>query len=127
MSAIDQESYGRDYLVPALESVDEEKIKEIESIALADEDLTKSILSSDGQLALANIRYKDNEDTQESRIEVADSILNLRDSLRAKYPNTQIYAVGGPLFEKASLEAREADNSLYAIAFCLGTALFGFA
>ena len=83
MNAIDQESYGRDYLVPALESVDEEKIKEIETIALADEDLTKSILSSDGQLALANIRYKDNEDTQESRIEVADSILNLRDSLRA--------------------------------------------
>ena len=28
------------------------------------------------------------------------------------------------MFEKASLEAREADNSLYAIAFCLGLALF---
>ena len=124
MSAIDQDSYGRDYLVPALESVDEEKIQEIKSIALADEDLTKSILSFDGQLALANIRYKDNEDTQESRVEVADSILALRDSLRAKYQNTQVFAVGGPLFEKASLDSREADNMLYGIAFGLGLALF---
>ena len=124
MSAVDQETYSRDYLVPSLEGLSEKDLLEIKQIALSDEDLTKSILSPDGQMALANIRYKDNENTQETRLAVADSILALRDSLRSKYPNTGIYAVGGPLFERESVDARDKDNSLYVIAFVLGLALF---
>ncbi len=124
MGAVDQETYSRDYLVPRLEGLTKKDLQEIKKIALSDEDLTKSILSPDGQMALANIRYKDNENTQETRLAVADSILALRDSLRSKYPNTGIYAVGGPLFERESVNARDKDNSLYVIAFVLGLALF---
>ncbi len=124
MNAVDQETYSRDYLIPSLDGINQEQIKAIKAIALSDEDLTKSILSPDGQMALANIRYKDNTDTQESRLAIADSILVLRDSLRNKYPNTGIYAVGGPLFERESVDAREKDNSLYLVAFVLGLTLF---
>ena len=124
MNAVDQETYSRDYLIPPLEGLTKEDLLDINQIALADEDLTKSILSPDGQMALANIRYKDNENTQETRLAVADSIIALRDSLRSKYPNTGIYAVGGPLFERESVNARAKDNTLYLIAFVLGLALF---
>ena len=124
MNAVDQETYSRDYLIPSLEGLTKEDLLDINQIALSDEDLTKSILSPDGQMALANIRYKDNENTQETRLAVADSIIALRDSLRSKYPNTGIYAVGGPLFERESVNARAKDNTLYLIAFVLGLALF---
>ena len=124
MNAVDQETYSRDYLIPPLEGLTKEDLLDINQIALSDEDLTKSILSPDGQMALANIRYKDNENTQETRLAVADSIIALRDSLRSKYPNTGIYAVGGPLFERESVNARAKDNTLYLIAFVLGLALF---
>ena len=124
MNAADQETYSRDYLIPPLEGLTKEDLLDINQIALSDEDLTKSILSPDGQMALANIRYKDNENTQETRLAVADSIIALRDSLRSKYPNTGIYAVGGPLFERESVNARAKDNTLYLIAFVLGLALF---
>ena len=82
MNAVDQETHSRDYLIPSLDGINQEQIKAIKAIALSDEDLTKSILSPDGQMALANIRYKDNTNTQESRLAIADSILVLRDSLR---------------------------------------------
>ena len=124
MNALDQETYQRDYLVPSMSSVTQDQLIQIRKIALLDEDLTKTILSPDGEMALANIRYKDSENTQETRLGIADSILALRDSLRDQYPNTRIYAIGGPLFERESVEARTKDNSLYLIAFAVGLMLF---
>ncbi len=106
----DARRYDRDYLFPVLATLDDDDIAEIRAIALADEDLTKSILAANGKLALSQIKYRPAADTQASRLAIARTIVALRDRLRAEHPEVGIYALGGALFELEGYEAQRRDN-----------------
>jgi len=110
MSDEDTEKFGRRYLIPELENWSVELSAQVRKVAMTDEDLTKRLLSKSGDMTIANVRYKDNEDSRESRIRIAESILDLRDSLRSKYPDVRVYVVGGPLFDYDSYKASIRDN-----------------
>jgi len=110
LNAVDADLYGRDYLVPVLSGLDAEDLAQIRKIALADEDMTRSILSSRGDMALAVIKYRASRDDQETHRHIAQSVVDLRDSLREKYPNQKIYVLGGALFELDSYKAQIKDR-----------------
>lgn len=106
------EKYDRDYLIPELSSLSQTDLDEIRAIALADDDLTKSILSPTGDMALAQIKFKALVDDQDHRLSVARSVIALRDSLREDFPNVEIYVLGGVLFELDSYNAQIDDRIL---------------
>mgnify|MGYP006250116721 FL=1 len=110
MSDEDTEKFGRRYLIPELENWSVELSAQVRKLAMADEDLTKRLLSKSGEMTIANVKYKDNEDSRDSRIRIAESILALRDSLRSNYPDVRVYVVGGPLFDYDSYQASIRDN-----------------
>ena len=110
LNAVDADISGRDYLVPALEGLGDADLADIRAIALADEDLTQSILSPDGDMALAVIKYRISPDTDEARRVVGQSVIDLRDALREKYPEQTIYVLGHALFELDSYKAQIKDR-----------------
>ncbi|NQX88430.1 MAG: MMPL family transporter [Halioglobus sp.] len=110
LNAVDADIHGRDYLVPALEGLNEDDLAAIREIALADDAITQSLLSPDGDMALAVIKYRVSEDTQEARRVVGQSVIDLRDSLRERYPSQQIYVLGFALFELDSFNAQIKDR-----------------
>ncbi|MEM7078233.1 MAG: MMPL family transporter [Pseudomonadota bacterium] len=114
----------RDYLIPLLTDLDDTALTEVRRTALADEDLTKSVLSASGDMALANIKYSALPDTQDNRLAIGRSIVALRDDLRSKYPDVEIYAVGNVLFELDGYNAQIDDRTLLLpIVMILGIAL----
>ena len=120
MSDEDTEKFGRRYLIPELENWSVELAAQVRKLAMADEDLTKRLLSKSGEMTIANVKYKDNEDSRDSRIRIAESILALRDSLRSNYPDVRVYVVGGPLFDYDSYQASIRDNQfLFPLLLCL--------
>jgi len=98
-------------LLPDLAELNDEDLALIRQIALADEDITQNILSRDGEMALAVIKYKAGTDDQESRLSVARSVVQLRDSLRENYPGQEIYVLGRALFELDSYNAQIKDRN----------------
>ena len=106
----DQDTYDRDYLVPVLDGLSSADLEAIKAIALADEDLTKNLLAPEGDMTLAQVKYKAPTDDQDTRLSIAESVITLRDSLRAKYPEVQIYVLGGVLFERDSYNAQIKDS-----------------
>ena len=123
----DKELLGRNYLFPELDTLTEDDLRQIKTIALNDEDLTRNTLTSSGDFTFANIRYSLSEDTSQARLAVAESGIQLRDSLREKYPEMQIYLLGGPMFERDSYLAREKDNKvLVPLVLVVGIALLWF-
>jgi predicted RND superfamily exporter protein len=110
LNSIDAEKYDRDYLIPELSSVTAEGLNQIREIALNDEDLTKSLLSPDGDMALAVIKYKAPIDDQATRLSIAESVVALRDSLRENYPGVSTYILGGVLFELDGYNAQIKDS-----------------
>ncbi len=110
LNDVDAEKYDRDYLIPHLPEMTEADLAEVKAIALADEDLTKSILSPEGDMALANIKFQAPDDDQPRRLEIARTITDLRDDLREEFPNVQIYVLGGVLFELEGYNAQIEDR-----------------
>ncbi len=110
LNAVDADRLFRDYLVPDIDTLDAAGQAEMRATGLADEDLTSNILSSDGELALASIRFRAGLDNQELRLDVARSVVELRDSLRADYPDIDIYVLGRVLFELDSYNAAINDR-----------------
>ena len=110
LNDLDAKRYDRDFLIPELNTLDEADLARIREIALADSDLTKSLLSPSGDMALAQLKYNPGTDEQAVRLEIAQSILELRDSLRQAHPDVQIYALGGVLFEWDGYQAQIKDN-----------------
>ena len=110
LNAVDADLHNRDYLIPDLAELTEEDLVGIREIALQDEDLTQSMLSPEGDMALAAIKYKANPDDQETRRSIAQSVVDLRDSLREKYPDLTIYILGRALFELDSYKAQLKDT-----------------
>ena len=111
LNAVDADIQERDYLLPDLAELNDEDLALIRQIALADEDITQNILSRDGEMALAVIKYKAGADDQESRLSVARSVVQLRDSLRENYPGQEIYVLGRALFELDSYNAQIKDRN----------------
>jgi predicted RND superfamily exporter protein len=77
---------------------------------LNDTDLTKHLLSPEGDMALAVIKFQPNVDDQTTRLQIARSVVVLRDSLREEYPDVAIYILGGVLFELDSYNAQIKDS-----------------
>ena len=126
LNDLDAERYGRDYLIPHLDTLNEGDLAEIKAIALGDADLTKRLLSSTGDMALASIKYTA-EDEQATRLEVGRSVYALRDSLRAKYPGVEIYTLGNVLFELDGYNATVEDRTvLFPLVISLSIALLWF-
>jgi predicted RND superfamily exporter protein len=134
LNAVDANLYDRDYLVPDLTTLAAADLDAIRSIGLADEDLTKSLLSPDGELALAIVKYRPAADDKETRLRIAETVVTLRDSLRQKYPQVDIYVLGNILFELDSYKAQINDSrylgplvmaiSILLLWFCLKSLLY---
>ena len=112
LNSVDSERYQRDYLIPQLDTLTDTDLEELKLLALKDEDLTKSLLAPEGDMALAAIKYKVNVDDQQTRLDVARSVIELRDSLRADFPDVQIFVLGGVLFELDGYNAQIKDSKL---------------
>lgn len=112
LNSVDADRYNRDYLIPALDTLTTSDLAELKALALRDEDLTKSLLSPSGDMALAVVKYKTNEDSQDARLSVARSVIVLRDALRAEYPGVKIYVLGAALFELDGYNAQVKDSQL---------------
>jgi len=110
LNAVDADQLNRDYLIPDLSTLNQADLLRIREIALADEDLTKSMISPEGDLALAVIKYKATNDDQTTRLRIAESVITLRDSLRQDYPGLTIYVMGGAIFELDSYNAQIKDS-----------------
>ena len=78
-------------------------------------------------MALAQIRYKNAEDDQATRLEIARSVIALRDSLRSEFPSVDIYVLGGLMFELDGINARTKDNQvLLPLVLTIGILLLWF-
>lgn len=108
----DAKRYDRDYLIPQLGDLTEADLAELREIALADEDLTTSLLAPKGEMTLAVVKYRANEDEQATRLRIAQSVLEFRDYLRETYPDVQIYVLGNVLFELDGHNAQIKDSTM---------------
>ena len=127
LNSVEAERYDRDYLVPDLNTLEAADLEHIRYLALKDEDLTKSLLSPDGDMALAVIKYKAGTDDQTTRLRIAQTVLDLRDSLRDAHPGVEIYALGGVLFELEGYNAQIEDSQvLFPLVIGIGIALLWF-
>ena len=111
LDAVDADIHDRDYLVPELSTVTQADADAIREIALADDVLTKTMLSPQGDMALAVIKYRVSEEGKEARLDVGRSVFALRDSLREQYPGVSIYVIGHVLFELEGYNAQIKDQS----------------
>jgi predicted RND superfamily exporter protein len=110
LNAVDADIHDRDYLVPELSDLTDEDLSSIREIALQDKNLTQSMLSPEGDMALAVIKYRANTEDQEERLSIAQSVVDLRNSLREQYPDQTIYVLGRSLFELDSYKAQIKDT-----------------
>ena len=104
------ERLDRDYLVPELGDLDAAELAAVKQIALDDEELTKSLLSREGDLALAVIKFRTPDDEQSTRLNVARSAVALRNALREAYPGVEIYVLGNVTFELDGYNAQIKDS-----------------
>ena len=123
LNAVDEDLYDRKYLLPPLESLSDDDLVAVKQIALADEDLTKTQLSRDGDMALALLKYRPNSEDREERLSISRSVIALRDSLRQEHPGVEIYALGNDLFELDSYLAQIKDRTNLAPLVALSTTL----
>lgn len=127
LNSVEAERYNRDYLVPDLAMLGAGDLEQVRRLALNDDSLTKGMLAPAGDLALATIKYKASTDDQATRLAIAESVLKLRDELRADFPNVQIYALGGVLFELEGYNAQVNDSRvLFPLVVVIGVALLWF-
>ena len=123
----DSEKLGRDFFIPEYESLSSEGLPAVRELVLSNESLIESVVAPSGDMAIANIKYKVNEDIRPHRFAVAESALALRDSLREKYPGVEIYLLGNVLFEYAGYEAQSRDRlTLFPLVMVLSIALLWF-
>ena len=92
-------------------------------IAAAGEDRVKRQLARDGDMALAVLKYRQVTDELTERLDVARSVVALRDRLREDYPDVEIYTLGNDLFELDSYNAQIKDRNNLAPLVALATTL----
>ena len=123
LNAVDELIYGRQYLLPPLDDLSDDDLSVVRDVALADEDLVKSQLARDGDMALAVLKYRPGTDQLSERLEIARSVTALRDRLRGDFPGVEIYALGEDLFELDSYNAQVKDRNNLAPLVALATTL----
>ena len=74
-------------------------------------------------MALAVVKYRPATDGLTERLDVARSVVALRDRLRDDYPGVEIYTVGDDLFELDSYNAQIKDRNNLAPLVALATTL----
>ena len=109
LDAVDADIHERDYLLPELDELTAQDLVKIREIALADKDLTQSMLSPEGDMALAVIKFHATSEEQATQLRIAKTVIDLRDSLREQYPEQNIYVLGRILFEYDSYNAQIKD------------------
>lgn len=109
LNAVDADIHERDYLLPELDELTAQDLVKIREIALADKDLTQSMLSPEGDMALAVIKFHATSEEQATQLRIAKTVIDLRDSLREQYPEQNIYVLGRILFEYDSYNAQIKD------------------
>ena len=109
LDAVDADIHERDYLLPELDELTAQDLVKIREIALADKDLTQSMLSPEGDMALAVIKFHATSEEQATQLRIAKTVIDLRDSLREQYPKQNIYVLGRILFEYDSYNAQIKD------------------
>ena len=109
LNAVDELIYSRQYLLPPLDTLSDSDLADIRDIALADEDLVKASWPGTAT-ALAVLKYRPATDELTERLEVARSVVTLRDRLE-DYPDVEIYALGNDLFELDSYNAQIKDRN----------------
>lgn len=122
LNAVDAKRYDRDYLIPELSLLTTDDLKAIRDIALTDEDLTKTLLSPAADMTLAVVKYRvsEGEDESQSRLQAAQSVTDLRDSLREAHPDVTIYTIGRDLYELDGQKALIKDRNFLAPAVIVG-------
>lgn len=123
LNAVDELVYGRQYLLPPIASLSDADLSVIRDIALADEDLVKSQLARGGDMALAVLKYRPGTDQLTERLDIARSVVVLRDRLREDFPGVEIYSLGEDLFELDSYNAQMKDRNNLAPLVALATTL----
>jgi predicted RND superfamily exporter protein len=127
LNAVDADRLDRDYLIPDLSTLSQDDANDVRDIALADDLLTKTMLSPEGDMALAVIKYRATKDDQATRLSIGRSVVALRDSLRGAYPELPIYVIGGVLFELEGHNAQVKDSSfLFPLVIAASTLLLWF-
>jgi predicted RND superfamily exporter protein len=137
LDAVDADIHRRDYLLPELDELTAQDLIKIREIALEDEDLIQSMLSPEGDMALAVIKFQATSEEQETQLRIAKTVIDLRDSLREQYPDQNIYVLGRILFEYDNYNAQVKDTKylfpivmltvLALMYFCLGSLSFALA
>jgi predicted RND superfamily exporter protein len=137
LDAVDADIHSRDYLLPELDELTAQDLIKIREIALEDEDLIQSMLSPEGDMALAVIKFQATSEEQETQLRIAKTVIDLRDSLREQYPDQNIYVLGRILFEYDNYNAQVKDTKylfpivmltvLALMYFCLGSLSFALA
>jgi len=88
-------------------SLDELKI--LREAAVADRLLTNNLLAKDASLTFANVIIQDIPLDDEQRLQIAEAALQLRDALRARNPDVDIYVNSEVILEQSSQQAMVDD------------------
>ena len=86
----------------SIDDLSDSEIAEISKVAKNERFLTTNLLSSDARLTFAIIEVNIREAPNTERLEIADSILALKDQLRSLHPSVKVFANSDVILEKAS-------------------------
>jgi hypothetical protein len=111
------------------------QLQELGREALADRLLTNNLLTADGSLMFAVIRFAGEQADSGERMDLASAALALRDSMRDDYPDLGIHFSSEVLLEQSSQQAMIDDLTtlmpivilvcVLVICYCFRSALFG--
>ena len=86
----------------AIDDLSDSEIAEISEVARNERFLTTNLLSPDGRLTFAIIEVNTRDSSNAERLEIADSILRLKEELSSLHPEVNLFANSDVILEKAS-------------------------
>ncbi|MBT6058771.1 MAG: MMPL family transporter [Gammaproteobacteria bacterium] len=118
-----------------LDSYSQQELNTLETIAVNDRLLTANLLSSDASLTFALIYTNGDEADTDQRLEIANTVLSIRDDLRQSFPEIGVHANSEVLLEQSSQQAMIDDLTtllplvilacVLAICYCFKSAILG--
>lgn len=117
------------------DSYDEAELQALQTQALDDQLLTNRLLAQDASLTFATIFLEEDRFTTAQRLELANLILELRDTMRTAHPQIDIHFSSDVLLEQSSQQAMLDDLTnllpvvillcVVVICYCFRSALLG--
>ena len=86
----------------AIDDLSDSEIAEISEVAKNERFLTTNLLSPDGRLTFAIIEVNTRDSSNAERLEIADTILRLKEELSSLHPEVNLFANSDVILEKAS-------------------------